>query len=207
MAFFNDATNAQKHHVASVFFHGISSVLLLVFTENERVPAVELKDGSRISNQFLAFFAGTWSTLSHIFQVWKPTWPTGDDDSKTYYVPPRWIDYTVSASLMVTPVLVFTGQREPGVLVASSLLVALSAGIGAGYTEHLVSEQSKSSCRWFWIFGILYDLAWYIGIFYKRSEAFRVLPSIVLLHARGLRPANGYLMYSEPKLNFTTTIF
>jgi len=107
--------------VLAVTVHGFSSLgIILVWSlGGHHGDSVRLSHGHSIEPIHFAAAAALWSAVVHFC-----TWLADPLQEATLFSTSRWIDYFVSAGLMVVPAAVFLGQRDVYMLGAAAFSVS-----------------------------------------------------------------------------------
>lgn len=98
------------HDLIAAAAHGVSALALLAVPRPAHVHDVVLTSGARVDPMQFAAAAALWSSACHLVAA-RLIRSSGDGDFDHTAVW-RWIDFTVSASIMVVPAAVYVGARS-----------------------------------------------------------------------------------------------
>lgn len=188
----------NSHHAYASGIHIVSSISLIVASELSKRPPLQLDGGNTIDLRLFAALAGIWSGLAHVAQ-----YVFRQDDTTQLYSPYRWLDYSVSASLMVAPICCYAGQRDGDLIAAASLLMAIILASGALATELSASANSRSPLVFVASF-FIYTTSWGVG-FHKAEMApvglRLVVAWLLLVHLSCSFPLASVIFFKSRKIS------
>ena len=112
-----------RRDFAAALIHSLSALLISALSDFSNSRKIRLSNGYHVSPLPFAAAAAFWSAVAHSV--------TRDNGTISRFQITRWIDYTVSAALMVFPAAVFCGQVNEHIIgcsvVTMSWLMVLAA--------------------------------------------------------------------------------
>ena len=147
---------SKSHHYSAAFVHVASSIVLVVASELRPRASLELDVGPPLDVRLFAALAGFWSGALHVAQA------LGRGEPPAYFSAYRWVDYAVSASLMVPPVAAYAGQSDGSMMAAASVIMASVLGAGASAVERSISSGGSATLP-FVACALIYAVAWAVA--------------------------------------------